>query len=400
MTGRGRLRWRLAFAFLTVGLAPILILGWISLRVAEGYLRQTTLTRDQTLLNAVTHGLELFVRGRYDQLAHLAQQPTVQSLDAKRAAPLLRDSSSRLPFFDGLFLLDATGTVVARAGGFARTLQQHSDLEQRFLDPYRDASRWSRDREPIVRHPDAEWRARLLILRAPVSDFLRPEQQNGLLVGVMALEGFEWQEILEAFQPNDREYVCILSESGEILTRTGNGLAESATRFALGSLAAAASERRQAKTVEYLHQGRRDLLTISFSPLIGGWLLCGRPADEAFRLLYQLRETWGVALLFTLVLSLAAVLLLSQMLAQPILSLTLGLQELREGRYGYRVTTESDDELGTAARALNDLAAFLQRRYLIGSIWERFRGHRDTPSSPIVSETTPARSEPGSRVDP
>jgi HAMP domain-containing protein len=396
-------------------------------------LEDSAIRMHQAVLNAMTGGAELFLREKVRRLESLGVTPAVQGLHPPRFEPLLNDVLTDCPFFRQILVADASGTILGGATRDRRVRLQaligtplatlvsplagvpvgsvpgHL-LSQAFARAVRTRVAQTLSGSGAA---DAEGGLTLLV---PIVGFGEEERVSGMLIARATLQGGDVQEILDAFPCGTGEYLCLLDQAGEILARrnpasgadANPGGSDGARQVALwpgswdleprglqGSLGgmppgqvlssrvarfqwphAAWVQARQANRVQTFLcevEGRTDLLSVSYCPPLGGWILQGKPAVEAFRFRDTLRGTLLLVAFLALALSTVAGVYLSRSVSRPVQELINGLHRVKEGEYSSRVPADGDDELASAGGALNDLAGLLQRRRLLGSIWESLK---------------------------
>ncbi len=362
----GKFRTKVVGALLLAGLVPLLLFGAVTWLLVERSVRNDAVALHQAILRGVTSGVELYIDARRARLEALARNPGIQSLDPERVHAGLAEFIGEEPFFRGAALIDTASII---RGSFSRDVRETS---------------WN-DGEKILALPDAGTGARsaiasteagILLIQVPVTSFMNDDVRIGTLLARGTLTGPDIQDILDTLPVPEAEYVCLLDRNGEITALRGAGLPQAARRIVLPASLATSSEAlpEPTYTLPLEHGGRTDLVSLTWRPSLNGWVVAGTPVTDAFRLLASLRTNFGVVLLAAALIAVLAGALVAASVTRPIAILVQGLAKLRDGEFSHRVSIGTGDELDEAGRGLNALAAVLQKKLLIGSIWERIRG--------------------------
>lgn len=354
-----KFRTKVVVALLLAVLGPLLLFGAVTWLLVERSVRDDAVALHQAILRGVTSGVELYIGARRARLETLARHPDVQSLDPERMRAVLSEFIGEEPFFRGAAVIDTASTVLA---GFSRDSRE---------------TVWS-DGETLRAEPATG----TLLIQVPVTSFMDDDVRIGTLLARGTLSGPDIQDILDTLPVPETEYVCLLGRNGEITALRGAGLPRSARRFVLpASLQASADSLTESTyTLPLTHGDRTDLVSLSWRPALNGWVAAGTPISDAFRLITTLRTNFGLVLLLAVGMALLAGAWVAASVTSPISTLIDGLAKLRDGEFSHRVAIGTGDELDEAGKGLNALAAVLQKKILIGSIWERIRGEPKPPA--------------------
>ena len=374
-------RFRVGIALITAALLPLLLLGFVALRLAESSLAETIREQHLATMNAFRGGTSLFFQQRLSRLNQLAQRPELQSLLPDRIQSALPEFLSQSRLFLTLGVFDSTGNRLGMANRAPSPILGDGPLPAGISSVAMGEGRILSD---FPSTPDGQ----PILFVQPIPDFLDPKRTVGMLLAEAVVQNADLQEILAAFSAPPDTWVCLLDRAGTIIARQGSGLAPEAIAFELPTSFFAPSASAtpgtmqtgggrpitETRTVEVDHRGRTDLLSLTWLPELGGLIAVGRPAAEAYRLVITLREHLLLIGVFTLFLAIGLGWILAKTLSHPVIRLTEGIEQVRMGVYSHRLNSDAPDELGDAARALDALTAMLQKKMVIGSIWENLRG--------------------------
>lgn len=369
---RWSFRLRLGLAMALVAGLSILATGLLALRLAEAALTELATRRNEALLASVQANLDLYISNRIYRLELLASTPEMQSLEPGRMGPAMRQFLAATTFYRELFVHATGGRLLAVEPAGASDTAARAAV---FPEGAVAAPALSAGPHPFVTEapgPGARAGAGTVHVHAvPVRRFVEPEQAAGYLSGTAELDGSGVQDILDSYRLPGATYVAVLDAEGELLARAGAGLARDARRMRLpADLVAAAAAGQGPFSREAFDGPRADLLSLAFSRRLGAWLTVGQPRAEAFALIGALRENLAVAALLAVALAALAGLGLARTLAWPVLALAGGIDRLKEGVLSHRLDELPGEELGRAGRSFNALAEMLQKRVLIGSLWD------------------------------
>ncbi len=356
-----KFRTKVVGALLLAVLGPLVLFGAVTWRLVERSVRDDAVALHQAILRGVTSGVELYIGAQRARLETLARQPDVQSLDPERVRSALAEFVGEEPFFRGAAVADASSTVRA---SFNRDERE---------------TLWRRGERLSMLSATGT-----LLMQVPVNSFTDDGVRIGTLVARGTLSGPDIQDILDTLSVPENEYVCLLARTGEITARRGAGLPIGARRFVLpASLVACADSLTETTYTMPLKYGEQnDIVSLTWRPALNGWVAAGTPASDAFRLIGTLRANFGLVLLLAVVMAVVAGGWVAASVTSPISALIGGLAKLRDGEFSHRVEIGTGDELDEAGKGLNALAAVLQKKILIGSIWERIRNEPKSPADP------------------
>ena len=376
-------RIRLAIIVLSAALIPLVAIGVVTLEMAQRYMTHQTMRNHQAIIDAFTSGMDLYVDNQVDELLALADKPKIQSLHEGKLADELNDFLTSQTFFVRIYVYNAKGRVLSSASRFQKDDDSliGKDVSTIETPLHRSVARVLSDvvaKGEVQRCADmARGERKGVLFIVPISDFALGEKTVGLLAGEAVFDGTEIQDIVESYPARGSEYICILNEGGEIEAAKGNGIA-GADRFELPASLTKNDDKEAINTFEVDNNGRSDLLTLSRSKSLGGWIAIGRPAREAFDYLNDLHANFLVIILLAIVMASGAAFYIAWSISQPISALTEGLVRVRDGVFSHRVEVTSEDELGEASLALNMLAETFQKKRVVGSIWETMRAEVST----------------------
>ncbi len=368
-------RFRLAAIVLAAALIPLVAIGTVTLEMAERYMAAQTMRNHQAIIDAFSSGMDLYIDNQVDELSKLAKEPQIQSFSEKELKDGLNEYLTEQTFFTKLYVYDREGIICGAAARFHKGKLDEvlgKDVNKLEVPLHRSVAKSfnkALSSLDVVRCAD-------VIFLTPITDFSHPEKVIGLLAGEAVFDGSEIQDIVASYPARGNEYICILNEGGEIEAYKGEGLAR-ADRFILPKI----ENKTAIGTYEVDNGGRTDLLTLSRSKSLGGWVAIGRPAREAFDYLNDLHANFLVIILLAIVLAAGAAFYIAWSISQPIAALTEGLVKVRDGVFSHRVDVQSEDELGEASQALNMLAETFQKKRVVGSIWETMRADVSTSGS-------------------
>jgi len=353
-------------------LVPLLLFGAVTWQLVERSVRNDAVALHQAILRGVTAGVELYIGARRARLEALARNPGVQSLDPARVRAMLAEFVGEEPFFRGMAVIDTSSVI---RGSFSRDARETSWNEGERLQAVPGIAGGGGSAV-------ASKETGTLLIQVPVTSFMNDGVRIGTLIARGTLAGPDIQDILDTLPVPDTEYVCLLDRNGEITALRGAGLPQAARRIVLPSSLATSSESvpEPTYTLSLEHGGRTDLVSLTWRPSLNGWVVAGTPVTDAFRLLGTLRTNFGVVLLAAALIAVLAGALVAASVTRPIAVLVRGLAKLRDGEFSHRVSIGTGDELDDAGKGLNALAAVLQKKLLIGSIWERIRGESKSPT--------------------
>ena len=368
-------------------LFPIVLLGSFSLNLTSKAFTDLIVSKHQADLNAVSGGIELFLDSQLKNIQTLAEEPTFAKLAPNDIKTLGLDLLLKNTFFREILVVDQDLTVRGVAG-------RHSgkSLESMLGKPINSIAdpRIQEAVPHLVKTAIADsrllsasgkiqtlYKSGSLAFIIPIPGFTDPSQIRGFCVGLAVLDGVQIQDILNTLS-NNNDYTCILAKSGEILARKGKGLKSSAVKIELpvDKLELAESS-GHIQTLQIENDQQTDLLSISFSRYLGGYIAIGQPLESALKRLKDIQETFFVTFLLAIVIAAVGSYITTQLVAKPVQSLIEGLKTIETGVFSHRIEYTGSDELAQAAKAANSLAQSLQKKALISEAWEKIRCEKE-----------------------
>jgi diguanylate cyclase (GGDEF)-like protein/PAS domain S-box-containing protein len=379
---------RLLVWFALVGLLPLVLLGYLTLRYNEQALRATTLQNvaqlaDKKALQIRGHMVERIADARLiarskvtqdalTQLSHSYQSahpgtPEYRQADARYRGYFERYTDDAAMFYDVL-LINLRGEIVYS--------QKHeSDFITNLLDgPYRDSGLAQAFRESRM------------TLESVASDFeyYQPSQamaafvaipvvREGKLLGVIAFQlditqiyqvaadpiglGVSGETVLAKWV--DQQHVMIVSPlKGKFestlqpveLSKIPNPM-----RRALSGI--------RGRGIETDYRNQQVVSAWRYLPELRWGMVVKMDADEAFASLHQQRVFSLMALLLVMLFASVAAFYFGRRLVVPLQELASGAEDVAQGNLARRVNEQGADEIGLLGRAFNRMAQNLQSLY-------------------------------------
>lgn len=368
-------------------LFPIILLGTFSLNLTSKALTELIVRNHQADLNAVSGGIELFLDSQLKNIQDLAEEPEFAKLSPDRVKNLGLDFLLKNTFFREIIVIGKDLTVCGVAGRHSgKSLEEMQGKQisaiadpriQEAIPQLVNTSKADTRSVPASAKIQNLFKSGSLAFIIPIPDFTDPTQTLGFCIGMAVLDGIQIQDILNK-QSNNSDYTCILAENGEILARKGEGLKTSASSIELPAEQLRLAETSgQIQTLQIENDQQTDLLSISFSRYLGGYIAIGQPLKSALKLLNEIQESFLVTFLLALVIAASASYVTTQIVARPVQRLTEGLETIETGVFSYRIEHDGNDELAQAAKAANSLAHTLQKKDLISEAWEQIKSEED-----------------------
>lgn len=350
-------------------LLPLVVFGVAVLTLSEREIREDAQELHRTVLDSVVSGTTIYLNARRERMEQLVREPDLQSLQSERVLPQLSAVLTADPFFRALLVCSADGKVMAVRT--RRTDDPLLNLREQGIDVQSGMTL-----SVILQQAGMIARNDLLLVQ-PLERFAEPGSHGGILIGVASLSGPDFQDILAALPVRPGEYIALVSVDGQILARHGASLPADAVGLQIPE--SVMNRNGEVATCTLSRGNNQDHLSISYSSLLTCWIAVGRTEARTFGRLHSLRAGFLLAALLGIVLAVATGMFAGRLLSGPVSRLTDALRRVRDGEFAHRVEIESSGELKEAAGALNDLAELLERRRLVGTIWEKLRREDGRP---------------------
>jgi PAS domain S-box-containing protein len=369
---------KLVLSFLLVTLIPLGVIIWVSHRTFVDQAQKQIGTRLEDGVVQVGTGINEFMLKCSSNVKSLAADPDLSSGNVESIKENLSRFAFSFPYFDQIMLVDTHGGIIASSYGpsVGESLFTHFDNTRDEFELTLHGSPGSiyisdlSDVPESVRTALAESRPsnRLLSIQ-----FLAPiEDRTGHCVAVL-VANLMTRQLLDLLQDLKKrapgnEFPCLLDDAGRVLMSTDPRARLLSTHpdVASGALQGPLASRDEGYLVYTGSQGHQlmagytRLLTYGANH-IGGWRLFSLASYAA--IMKPVQETFN-GMLFMLFITLAGAagfgLWMAGRLAKPILILTERAKTIANGRFDARVVVTSHDEIGTLAKAFNQMADALQ----------------------------------------
>lgn len=180
--------------------------------------------------------------------------------------------------------------------------------------------------------------------------------QDKALINIL-LAGFEVnQTFAETLKKSTRGGDFAFVSAGQVFASTVTG----------ASMAALTSPAKNVGVVQRLRIGSNDYLALSsdLNDIVGnpvGNLIVMRSQDAAERSLEALRRNAAGVGLVAILAGLVSTFMLARRIVEPVRELDRAASEVARSNYGFRVTVNSEDELGRLAQTFNSMCESLQQ---------------------------------------
>jgi len=387
---------RMMVWFALVGLLPLVLLGYLTLRYNEQSLRAATLLNlsqlaDKKALQIRGYMVERIADTRLiarsnvtrDAIARLSRSyqsahpgtPEYQKADARYRAYFERYIDDAAMFYD-VFLIDLQGEIVYS--------QRHeSDFATNLVDgPYRDSGL-----------ADAFRESRMTLESVASSfEFYQPSQamaafvavpviREGRLLGVIAFQlriaqiyqvagdpiglGSSGETVLGKWV--DQQHVMIVTplkyQIGSTLQPVGLRTLQPVGIDMMPNPMRSALLGIRGSGIETDYRNQQVIATWRYLPDLRFGMVVKKDADEAFAPLQQQRIFSLTALLLVMLFASVAAYFFGRKLVVPLQELAGGAEDVAQGNLARRVNEQGADEIGMLGRAFNRMAENLQSLY-------------------------------------
>ncbi|MBN1978635.1 MAG: HAMP domain-containing protein, partial [Anaerolineae bacterium] len=363
------IRTRLITAFVLLVLLPTIIISAVSAVLGFNSGQQQAFARLEVVVDLKGGEVEDWVDSLELGLANaLTEQDTPMFVQAVlRPGAVFEDRSihmtlegyftrylSRTGLFDGLFLLDLEGQVVAATDVMPRRAA-HDD-QRYFTEGLQAPFILTVVAPPFSAEP-------LVVASRPATD--AAGQVLGVLVGYVDTDKLD-EIVLPQSGLGTSGVVHLLGPDGALLATSsvgGEGIPLQTEGVDL------ALSQTDGEALYANSEGRNVLGVYRWLPRLGAALLVEEEQSEVLTSIYQtLVLNFGAAMVLVLVAVIAS-LLTSRSIAKPLVNLAETASQVAAGNLGRAVEVGRDDEIGVLAQAFNDMTA--QVRDLVSSLERR-----------------------------
>ncbi|HZX64213.1 MAG TPA: ATP-binding protein [Myxococcales bacterium] len=337
-----------------VGLAPLLVIGWLSFSLNRAELEKQVGGSQAALAQEAARGAERTLARAIESLRlSVAILPVFELEPAERSAALLIPYR-QLDFVGAVALVGADGTLLAEPAFGPRKPQGDTAA----LVTTKDVKRFL-DHVPL----------RLALETGTAMS--APYSASGISRVAVALRIDGEKPVAVAAEVSLSELdhgMAGIAQDGQIAyAATADGMAIAGSRDVLSedelSLVRATSTAQKPVSRMVTRRDGNEWLASAFSVAGVGWtVVVAQPAEAAFRAAHRVRlyTLYWAAVTAAAIAALGFV--LSRGLSNPIRKLSQAAKALTEGRYDTRADVESSDEVGQFATAFNHMALEVKKR--------------------------------------
>lgn len=343
--------------------------------LSRGELEQQATNQVVTIARLVASELDEKLASRLEILNHVAQSFTMDAqVFESRARVLLQQQTALEHLFDGLYLIDANGRVMAEFPEEYGLIGQ--DVSQR--DYFRDAGNFN---TPVISEPYLSlYRdTPAIMIAAPV--FNHSHRFIGMIGGALMLEGEQFMQEFARVRISETGYLSIATRAGTTLAHGGTGEVMVPVRIENPVLRDAMSGFEGTKSSKS-KDGSAVIVSVQQMAQVPWFVAAVWPTREAFAPMTRTADAFVWTLLAVIAVMAPVALFVFRRLMRPLT--TLG-NEINERHLGVRTTPVSvagGREIRHVAQIFNTVMD--ERDEVLGSLAEREAFFRSlTQSAPI-----------------
>ncbi|MFL5380616.1 MAG: ATP-binding protein [Myxococcales bacterium] len=337
-----------------VGLAPLLVIGWLSFSLNRAELEKTVGGAQAALAQEAARGAERTLARAIESLRlSVAILPVFELEPAERSAALLIPYR-QLDFVGAVALVGADGTLLAEPAFGPRKPQGDTAA----LVTTKDVKRFL-DHVPL----------RLALETGTAMSAPYSASGTSRVAVALRIDGEKPVAVAAEVSLSELDHgMAGIAQDGQIAyAATADGMAIAGSRDVLSedelSLVRATSTAQKPVARMVTRRDGKEWLASAFSVAGVGWtVVVAQPAEAAFRAAHRVRLYTLYWAAVTAVAIAALGFVLSRGLSNPIRKLSQAAKALTEGRYDTRADVESSDEVGQFATAFNHMALEVKKR--------------------------------------
>ncbi|MFL5412763.1 MAG: HAMP domain-containing protein, partial [Myxococcales bacterium] len=337
-----------------VGLAPLLVIGWLSFSLNRAELEKQVGGSQAALAQEAARGAERTLARAIESLRlSVAILPVFELEPAERSAALLIPYR-QLDFVGAVALVAADGTLLAEPAFGPRKPQGDTAA----LVTTKDVKRFL-DHVPL----------RLALETGTAMSAPYSASGTSRVAVALRIDGEKPVAVAAEVSLSELDHgMAGIAQDGQIAyAATADGMAIAGSRDVLSedelSLVRATSTAQKPVSRMVTRRDGKEWLASAFSVAGVGWtVVVAQPAEAAFRAAHRVRLYTLYWAAVTAVAIAALGFVLSRGLSNPIRKLSQAAKALTEGRYDTRADVESSDEVGQFATAFNHMALEVKKR--------------------------------------
>jgi two-component system NtrC family sensor kinase len=337
-----------------VGVAPLLVIGWLSFSLNRAELEKTVGGSQAALAQEAARGAERTLARAIESLRlSVAILPVFELEPAERSAALLIPYR-QLDFVGAVALVGADGTLLAEPAFGPRKPQGDTAA----LVTTKDVKRFL-DHVPL----------RLALETGTAMSAPYSASGTSRVAVALRIDGEKPVAVAAEVSLSELDHgMAGIAQDGQIAyAATADGMAIAGSRDVLSedelSLVRATSTAQKPVSRMVTRRDGKEWLASAFSVAGVGWtVVVAQPAEAAFRAAHRVRLYTLYWAAVTAIAIAALGFVLSRGLSNPIRKLSQAAKALTEGRYDTRADVDSSDEVGQFATAFNHMALEVKKR--------------------------------------
>ena len=341
---------KLTGSFLALALIPVLIVTALSMKTMYEDRLEEINQHNAYVAQMKAGSLTSLMMQQVQMMGMLSYSLEAQSMDPQQLVPLLQNGISHSPGLSGIFVCDLTGQQIARDSGNYVNVGDR-DYIKAVLQQGRDYA----FSDALVSKSSGKV---VVIAAVPIKN------DAGAVIGTMA-STINMDTLSQQFFENtnnlaDRQEILYLVDSqGNVMLHPEEKYTSELTSWKAMAPVASALTGQTAAT-EYLNGDGIECLAASAPASSLGWsVVVENTRQDVMAVLYRTLGTIALIVAVLLLLIIAFARYLSGSFAAPMRQLADQAHRLAKGDLTVRLHSDSDDEIGQAARSFNEMSISL-----------------------------------------
>lgn len=372
-----KIKWNTLFFFALASLVPIIIISVFVLNQIYRELERNIINENNKMAAQVRSSVIGQFENYKKQLTCLAALKEIKSFEPNLQNPIISDFFRLNPFFYNVYIYDSEGVLrnicYPGAGGEKEELigrKNIKDSQGTVVETFKQALK--KKKTMVSQYFKNNFGEIMFCVAAPVFEFGNEDRVTGVLSAAAKVSDSAFHRFFDPVIVYDDEYLLLINESSEVLTMKGSLLPQDLGKFDFpvykNGVPIDITTAAVANGTTFIG-GRRDIVFTSPLAESKSTLVIGRPYNLAFNgIRVIIRYIVWISAACLLLAALLSV-WLSNRLSRPIELLVNGLNKIEDGVLSHRIPAASEDEIGVAITAFNNLAGKLQRNKIIESVW-------------------------------
>jgi signal transduction histidine kinase len=333
---RGKLLYKLLIIFLSLSIVPLLVAGYLLIRVGDNYIQKQIIGVKLEIAQKVASSVTSYMDDKKNALQIVHKSSDFLAMNPRRQSEILGNVMNAYPMFMNMAVIDLNGREISSVNRMGRSSHSEEIQALKLIKSLGDYI------GPVSRSPEGYPQ---ITLGVPIESI--PGRPIGVLIGVINL--IDLSSLIKDLVIDKKGYVYIVDMGQKHL------IAHPDIQTLLSDdpppevrAAELAPEETGSGAIEFTDQSKhRFLATYATVPRLNWRVFVQQPTEEAYAASKQMRNEIFKVLVVVILITLVLGVLISQVIVRRVQTLQRAMEQVGEGNFNVPEVPASNDEFGS-----------------------------------------------------